>query len=197
MKKCSQITDISLEDFLKLNLVGYAHRKHYYKKKQETENSISPEIEISFDETGEWVKDSEGNPHWVQFKGVFSRIAWDKVNLNEVVLENIEFSNEEGFENRCICVAIHTEPSEEEIKKEYEDVKKAFPNSLWTLDDIRSKALLECSYLDKWLTRSGNQTYLIRCDVKHLYSERRKFVTHDDYFEIPKSETKAVYLIRY
>ena len=57
--------------------------------------------------------------------------------------------------------------------------------------------LFQYSYLDKWLTRSGNQTYLIRCDVPHLYSEKRKFVTHDDYFEVPKSKTKAVYLIRY
>ena len=207
MKKCSTITEISLEDFLKLNLVGYEHRKHYYKTKQEKVGDgycYLPEQEIDYKDTGEWVKDSQGNPHWVQFDGIISKLVWDKVNLNDIVRENIEFSNEEGFKNRCICVAIHTEPSEEEIEeitKKFNYVKsyREGSNNLtkYTREEAYEQLLFEYSYLDKWLTRSGNQTYLLRCDVQHLYSEKRKFVTHDDYFEVPKSETKAVYLIRY
>ena len=195
MKKCNLITEISLEDFLKLNLVGYEHKKHFYKQDG---------TEIEYKDTGEWVKDSQGNPHWITFEGIYSRIVWDKVSLNNIVRENIEFSDKEGFKNRCICVAIHTEPSEEEIgemMKKFNFAKSYRENNgnllKFTREEAYEHLLFEYSYLDKWLTRSGNQTYLLRCDVEHLYSEKRKFVTHDDYFEVPKSETKAVYLIRY
>ena len=188
MKKSNLITEISLQDFLKLDLYAYEHRVHFYNKDGK---------EIHYEATGTWMKDNQGDPHWVPFDGCYSKNLWDKVSLNEIVKENISFSEKEKFENHCICVAIHTEPSEEEIEKEFEELKCRFPNSRWTLEDMRSKFLFEYSYLDKWLTRAGNQTYLIRCDVPHLYSEKRKFCTHDDYFEIPKNQTKAVYLIYY
>lgn len=189
MKKCSQITDISLEDFLKLNLVAYAHRKHYYNKDNK---------EISYEQTGEWINDSQGSKHWVSFEGIYSKLVWDKVNLNEEVLDNIEFSNEEGFKNRCICVAIHTEPTEKEVRELKDLYNKNRPEDHQvSYEEAYEYLLFEYSYLDKWLTRCGHQTYLLCCDVEHLYSEKRKFATHDDYFEVPKSETKAVYLIRY
>ena len=35
MKKCNLITEINLEDFLKLNLTAYEHRKHFYNEKGE------------------------------------------------------------------------------------------------------------------------------------------------------------------
>ena len=188
MKKCKLITEISLEDFLKLNLTAYEYRKHYYNSKNK---------EITYEETGEWVTDSKGGKHWCVFDGTFSRLLWNKVSLNEIVLENIEFSEKEGFGNKCICVAIHDIPSEEEVQQEYEKFNDELPNNCWTIEDIRSMLLFNNSYLDKYLTRSGNQTYLLRCDVPHLYVEKRKFCTHDDYFEIPKRGTKAVYLVRY
>ena len=188
MKKCKLITEISLEDFLKLNLTAYEHRKHYFNAKGE---------EISYEKTGEWIADSKGGKHWCAFNGTFSKLSWDEVSLNELVLENIEFSNKENFENKCICVAIHDIPSNEEIKQKYEEIHNLFPNNRWTLEDVRSSLLLDNSYLDKYLTPIGSQTYLLRCDVPHLYVEKRKFCTHDDYFEIPKKGTKAVYLVRY
>ena len=203
MKKCSTITEISLEDFLKLNLIGYEHRKHYYKTKQEN-NCYFPEEEISYEQTGEWVVDSQGNKHWVTFSNVFSKLIWDKVSLNDIVLKNIEFSKKEDFKNHCICVAIHNEPNEEEIveiTKKFNYVKSYREANgdlqKYTREEAYEQLLFKYSYLDKFLTWNGHQTYLIRCDVPHLYSEKRKFVTHDDYFEVPKSETKAVYLIRY
>ena len=188
MKKCNLITEISLEDFLKLNLKAYEHRRHYHDANGN---------EIDSDHTGEYVKDSNGDEHWVFHKGVSSVITWDEVSLSEVVKKEVEFSKEEGFENRCICVAIHTEPTVQEVEAEYAGIKEKWPDSPVSIKDIKERKLFEYSYLDKWLTPLGYQTYLIRCDVPHLYSEKRKFCTHDDYFEIPKSETKAVYLIRY
>lgn len=188
MKKCKLITEISLEDFLKLNLTAYEHHKHYFNAKGK---------EISYEETGEWIVDSKGGKHWCVFDGTFSKLSWDEVSLNKIVLENVEFSKKEGFENNCICVAIHDIPSDEEIKQEYEKFSSEFPKTHWTTEDMRSILLFTNSYLDKYLTIGGNQTYLLRCDVPHLYSEKRKFCTHDEYFEIPKKGTKAVYLVRY
>lgn len=194
MKKCNLITEISLEDFLKLNLTAYEHRKHYFNENDE---------EISYEETGEWVVDSKGDKHWANYNAVYSRITWDKVSLNDIVLENVEWSKEENFKNNCICVALHTEPEEEEILQLMNsyNYKKSYSKNTqlakYTREEAYEELLLSYSYLDKFLTRSGHQTYLLRCNVAHLYSEKRKFCTHDDYFDIPKSCTKAVYLIRW
>lgn len=179
-KKELFITEISLEDFLKLNLVAYEHRTHFYKA----------EKEIEYKDTGEWVTDSHGNKHWVSYSDCFSRIMWDEVELNKKVLENIEFSKEQGWDGP-ICVAIH-----EEAKLDENDFRRIDTDEI---DEKlkKSQELFEGSYLDKWLTREGNQTYLIRCDVKHLFSKRNHFYTTDDYFDIDKRETKAVYLIHW
>lgn len=189
-KKELFVTEISLEDFLALNLVGYEHKKHYYRKKFETENSIRPEQEISCSDTGEYVTDSKGNKHWVSYNDVYSKLTWDLVHLNDVVLENIRFSKEQGW-NEPICVAIH-----EEVSLPEKDFRKLNSDEIdWELR--KQHCLFESAYLDKYLTRGGMQTYLIRCDVKHLYSKRNYFYTTDDYFQIDKRETKAVYLIHY
>lgn len=193
MRKTNLITEISLEDFLKLNLTAYEHRKHFFNEKDE---------EIDYEQTGELLTDNNGDKHWVTHKGGYSRITWDKVSLNDIVLENVKWSEEEGFKNRCICVAIHTDPSEEEILEgmkanNYLVQIKGKSVRKFTREETYQTLLFKYSYFDKWLTNSGGQTYLLRCDVPHLYSEKRKFCTHDDYFDIPKSETKAVYLVRY
>ena len=189
-KKELFITEISLNDFLALNLIGYEQWKHYYRKGEEGEEHIRKETEVEVQDTGEWITDSKGNKHWVSYNDVFSRIQFDMVLLNDLVLENIEFSKSEGW-NGPICVAIH-----EEVCLPEENFKK--PNSNEIDWDLRKKeCLYESSYLDKFLTRGGMQTYLLRCDVKHLYSKRNYFYTTDDYFQVDKRETKAIYLIHW
>ena len=183
-KKELFVTEISLEDFLRLDLIGYEHRKHHYRKETEKET------EIEYQDTGEWIEDSKGGKHWVAFDDCFSRLQWDKVRLNDIVLENIEFSKEQGWTG-AICVAIH-----EEIELNENDFRMINSDKI-DLELKKEKELFESSYLDKWLTREGYQTYLIRCDVKHLYSRRNYFYTTDDYFDIDKRETKAVYLIHW
>ena len=165
-----QITHISWEDFQKLNLKGYEHRKHYY---------CGDKI-VSENETGEYVTDSHGGKHWVSYNNVCSKISWSEVSINKIVQENIEYSKEQGWRNP-ICVAIH----EDRDEKLMDDMFKDDPNMV----------LYRRAYLDKYLTRLGMQTYLVRCDVAHLYSKRNYFYTKDDYFEVDKRETKAIYLI--
>ena len=172
-----QITHISLEDFKKLNLKGYKYGKHYYKQEQEeledgSNAYLAPE-EVTHEETGEYVTDSKGGIHWITYPGISSKMQWDEVSLNKIVEENIEFSKEMGWTGP-ICVALHNEPS--------------YCGDLYA-------DLYNNSYCDKWTTRGDMRTYLTRCDVAHLYSKRNYFYTMDDFFQVDKRETKAVYLI--
>ena len=129
-KKELFVTEISLEDFLRLDLNGYQHRKHHFICGKEGEDFIQPEREVTENETGEWVEDSHGGKHWVAFKDCYSKVTWDLVKLGDIVLENIAFSKEQGWKNP-ICVAIHTDDSED---------------------------MFENSYLDKYLTPPYGQT---------------------------------------
>ncbi len=171
-----QITHISWEDFKKLKLKGYEHRQHHYRRSEKGDEPISN------NETGEFITDSRGGRHWVAYQDVFSKVEWDEVSLNKIVEENIEFSKKEGWTNP-ICLAIHNDRDE----KLMDDM----------FADDPSMVLYRRAYLDKYMTRLGMQTYLIRCDVAHLYSKRNYFYTKDDYFEVDKRETKAVYLIHW
>lgn len=184
------VTEISLNDFIALNLIGFEYRKHYYRRGKEVDGKLEPETEIEAKDTGEYVKDSQGNEHWVSYNGIFSKLQWDTVHINDIVIENIKFSKEQGWTNP-ICVAIH-----KEVLLPEEDYRKLNSNEIdW--ETRKRDCLFESAYLDKYLTRDGMQTYLIRCDVKHLYSKRNYFYTTDDYFQVDKRETKAVYLIHY
>ena len=176
-KKELFITEISLEDFKKLNLIGYQHTKHYYKINRDGDHML-PETEVDYEQTGEIVEDSEGTPHWVSHKGFFTRLEWDKVELNQLVDELIEKCKEIGSTNP-ICVAIHEEVEDENASGDM------------------SINMFQSSYLDKWLTPMGMQTFITGIDVKHLYSKRNYFYDTGDYFEIDKRETKAIYLIHW
>lgn len=172
-KKEMFITEISLEDFKKLNLTGYQQVKHYYKITREG-NHMLPETEVDYEQTGEIVKDSQGTPHWVSHKDIFTKLQWDKVDLNQVVDELIAKSKECNFTNP-ICIAIH-----EIHDNENEEI-----------------SMCESSYLDKWLTPMGMQTFLAIMEVSHLYSRRNYFYIDNEYFQIDKRETKAIYLIHW
>ncbi len=192
-KKELKITEISWEDFQKLNLKGFQHRTHHYMKDANSDKEV---LLSENDPHGEFVVDSRGGKHWVSYSDVYSRVDWDEVSLNDIVSENIEFSKEEGWTNP-ICVAIHEEITEEEVADELKMFARREDNEK-QYQDYKTRTLLAASsYLDKFLTRAGMQTYLIRCDVQHLYSRRNYFYTKDDYFQIDKRETKAVYLIHW
>lgn len=177
-----KITKITWEKFKQLNLYGYRHVRKYFRRIDDT-------VVTDLKEVFETVKDSNGDPHVVGKSGYYSKLIWERVDLNDIVSGEIEFSKEEGWKNP-ICLAIHEEVTE----LEFQQTKENFVG-IKNDEDIMSYCLFSKSYLDKYLTRSGNQTYLIRCDVKHLYSKRNYFYTKDDYFEIQKDRTKAVYLI--
>ena len=120
--------------------------------------------------TGEWLTDSRGTQHWVSYGNIVSRIEWEEVDLGMLVQRAIVFAKEDNLPG-YVCVAIHTE----------EKGVDSFSNS----------------YLDKWLTREGNQTYLIGVGIEHLYVGKHKFYTKGDYFQFSKRETARVYMIKY
>ena len=95
--------------------------------------------------------------------------------MNQVVDELIAKSKECNF-TKPVCIAIH----------EIHDS----PNST-------EISMCESSYLDKWLTPMGMQTFLAIMDVGHLYSRRNYFYIDDECLQIDKRETKAIYLIHW
>lgn len=179
-----KIINITWKEFKKLNLIGYTHRKVYYDAR--TNLPIDDPKELF-----EVIKDGEGTRHTVTKIPHYSKIDWHKVKLNDVVKGEIELSKENGWLGE-ICLAIHDEVTEGDIA----EVLEAYPG-LWNRKEALHFCLYGKSYLDKWITKTGHQTYLIRPNVKHLYSRRNHFYTKDEYFDIPKMSTKAVYLINF
>ena len=118
------------------------------------------------------------------------------VDLAEEIKGELDFCLKDGY--RTIAVAIHTEPTEEAIQ---ECMK------LWTFDNKSGRrnytreeaykfALYEYSYLDKFMNRfTGHQTFQIGCGIEHLYSNRDYWYIKDDYWQVRKKETKAIYLV--
>lgn len=154
------ITEISLEDFKKLNLIGYQNTRV---------------------DTGE-------NSY---------RMEMLPVELNKKIDENLQFCKDEGY--TTIVVAIHTDPTEEDITNEMKnfvlDTKTGEKRNL-TEEEAFKLALYDASYLDKFMNRfTGHQTFQIGCGIKHLYSTRDYYECHGDYWKVKKNETKAIYMI--
>jgi len=118
-------------------------------------------------------------------------VKWIEINANDLVREYIEESLKQGWKNP-ICLAIYEPVTEDEIK----EIMDSYPG-LWNYGEARDFCLYSKSYLDKYMTPFGAQTYLIRGDVEHLYSKRNHFYTKDDYFDVQKMNTLDVYLISF
>lgn len=176
------IIRISWPEFKKLNLVGYEYRKVYY----DAQTNLPIEDIKSI---WEIIKDGEGKKQKVCVIPHYTKIEWHKVKMNDVVMREISLSKEEGWIDP-ICLALHDEVTESDVA----EVLNSYPG-LWNRKEALHFCLYGKSYFDKWLTKHGSQTYLIRSNVKHLYSRRNHFYTKDEYFDIPKMNTKAVYLI--
>lgn len=185
MKKSTLITELTFEEFKQRigdTAIVSEHRKCYFDKDGH---------EVSFQQTGEIVTDSLGKKHWVGYDGFYSKIIWINKSLLKIVEKAIEAAEEDGLPNHCICVAIHKGPNIEEVTKfmEEHNIKEYY--------DAKQMLNYEHSYLDKWLTPQGAQTYLIGCNIKHLYVGKHKFYCKEDYFEFKKKDTEVVYLINY
>lgn len=154
------ITEISLEDFLKLNLIGYRNGR------------------VDVDEHS-------------------YRMEMLPLELNKEILDNVEFCKENGW--NTIVVAIHNEPTKEDIEAEKRTFtldKKTHERRNLNDEEAYKFALLDCSYLDKFMNRfSGHQTFQIGCGIDHLYSNRDYWYAAEDYWRVKKKETKSIYLI--
>lgn len=152
------ITEISLEDFKRLNLVGYRNTR------------------VEVDEKS-------------------YRMEMLPLNLNDLVEENLEFCKENNY--HTIAVAIHTDPAEEDIVRNMNYY--TFDQNgrrQYNREEAYKLALFDCSYLDKFMNRfSGHQTFQIGCGIEHIYINRDWYYIKDDYWQVRKKETKAIYLI--
>ena len=108
-----------------------------------------------------------------EFGRHISQLKWVPCNLNDILDNLIQSSLENGYHedlqtlSEPVTVAIHKENGEN--PQDY--------------------------YLDKFLNILGPATYLLGTGIKHLYSTRDYFESKDDYWRVPKRETKAVYRI--
>ena len=129
------ITEISEEDFRKLNLVAYAKAK--------------------------------------KTSGNITRVVWEECDLNKVLDAEIKWAIEGGYEDGLdtlktpVTIAIHRDNGPDP-------------------DDY---------YLDKFTNLLGPSTYLVATRIHHLYSTRDYFEDREDYFRIPKNETKSIYRV--
>lgn len=192
------ITEISLKDFLKLDLWGYERRKHYYDEKGRRIDDTKAFVLVP-----EEVVDGVTIKEHYHPAYKYSKLSWDQVNLVEKVKAEIDFIKcEKIVEEHTICLAIHIEPDESYVKAinvdHLVDTATGKPlTSLQKFDVKHSMALDEYSYLDKYLTKEGSQTYLLATGITKLYSTRDYYECRDEYFRIPKKETSAIYLIKY
>ena len=109
MKRSKLITELTIDEFRKIaGIITVAeHRRHYFNKEGK---------EIGPNQIGEFVVDSQGNQHWINYEGIHSAVLWDNKSLLYKVEKAIEMSEKNNLPNRCICVAIHKKPSLEEIE---------------------------------------------------------------------------------
>jgi len=164
------ITEISLEDFKKLNLIGYRNTKVY------------------FNEKGFETIEEKSNSY---------KFLMRPLSINDELDKNIKYCKENNWNK--IAIAIHVEPSEEEIEEGMKsftfDTKTCKRRNL-NRDEAYEFALLDASYLDKFMNRfSGHQTFQIGCGIDHIYSNRDYWYATEDYWKVKKKETKAIYLI--
>ena len=113
--------------------------------------------------------------------------------INDVLDEQKQYCKEQGW--TTIVIALHVKPSEEKIQ---EAIKANYPvveHSENKYSAARSVVLTDYSYYDKWLNKTGATTYQIGCGIEHLYSTRDYWCIKDDYWQVKKKETEAVYLI--
>lgn len=153
------ITDISEEDFRKLDITVHRHEK---------------------------VTD-----------GTVTRIMMVPKKLNDILDEEIKCLLESGYESDYadlltpVTIAIHELPT----TKDYEYAKERFP--MMNEDDLKSHLLYEFSYLDKFMNQfTGAQTFQIGWGIRHLYSSRDYYESHDDYWKVRKNETKVIYRVK-
>lgn len=111
---------------------------------------------------------------WIK-DGEYKKLCWILVNLNNEIEENIRyFKYEVKTGCKSVVVAIH---------KNIEHIK-----DYMNYDDFY--------YYDKWLNRSGASTYQLGCDIEKLYTTKNKWYIIEDYFDIPREETEAIYFIK-
>lgn len=162
------ITEISWEDFQKINPTLYRHTK----------------VE-------------EANCH----KFVFQPIQAN--DYIKGVLKYYEDNKDNEKPLKSLILAIHEEPTKEDIEKIKQNEYTSDGNGgsrLVNDEEAFQSALRFNCYLDKYMNQfTGMQTFQTaeNQDEEHIYSTRDYWELHSDYWKVRKCETKAIYLIRF
>ena len=182
MKDNKFITHISLEDFKKLNPVCYRLEKKYFDRV--TNESITDTNLIEMCHNIDLVNTVEDLERVKKAsKTLCHKMIWEKVNIIDEVMDSMA----ETKDDNCVLVAIHTEPTKEEL----EEIKSTYADH-YTDEDLYNIAL----YHNCYMSRFSTATYDVYMDIDTIYSIRDYWeYRSDDFFRIPKNETKAVYMI--
>lgn len=167
------ITEISEEDFKKLNLVGYDNERVDNNDGTFKFKFIQKHLNDKLEEYKRYLAET---------------ILKDKVDLPWVM---------------TVCIHIEPTEEEVAWEEEILKTATANPNHpdhgvcMDYSKEAYLQALYNFSYLDKWMDRSGHTTYEFGIGLDHLYSTRDKWQARGwiDYFEVRKKDTKAVYII--
>lgn len=167
------ITEISEEDFKRLNLVGYDNERVDNSDGSFKFQFVQKRLNDKLEEYKKYLAET---------------ILKDKVDLPWVmaVCIHTEPTKEVIVKEKELLEAAIANPNHPDHGAIMDYSKEAY-----------LLALYDFSYLDKWMDRSGHTTYEFGIGLDHLYSTRDKWQAKGwiDYFEVRKKDTKAVYII--
>ena len=132
------------------------------------------------------------------------RMEMMPIELNKEIDEHKKYCESEGKDTLepyydIVYVALHTDPTEEDIEEEMQtftyDPKNGGRRNL-THEEAFKSVLFNASYLDKFMNRfTGHQTFQMGYNISHLYSTRDYYECGDDYWRVKKIETRAIYKV--
>ena len=166
------ITEISEEDFKKLNLKGYDNERVDHKDGSYSFRFLQKDLNYKLDEYKKQLAETilkEGiDLPWTIAVCIHVEPTGDAIEKEAELLQKLIANPNHPAHNAIIDYS-----------------KEAYLQALYNF-----------SYLDKWMDRSGHTTYEFGMGIDHLYSTRDKWVAHwIDYFEVRKKDTKAVYIV--
>ena len=177
------ITKISLEDFEKLGIKGLKLVREYHLK-----DRVCYEEDLERERNQHLLPDGRQDLNFIrdQMQGSWHKFVWKEVDILKEVIENMAETEKGNY----VVVCIAKEPTEDAIQDRmgfynYQGVKNSREEAI-------ELARNDFCYRDRFQTA----TYDIYMDIDKLYSIRNYYEYRtNDFFRIPKSITKVIYMI--
>ena len=189
MKENNIVTKISLEDFKKLNPIGYEVVREYHLKG--IDRPVY-EDEIEAERNKHLLPDGRQDLNFIrdQMEGSYHKKVWKPVDIVKEVIENLAETEVGNY----VVVAIAKDPPEDEIKHEMENTYMFDGGERAHADREHAISNLRWNYC--YPGRFGTTTYDLYMDIDKLYSIRNYYEYRtNDLFRIPKNITKVIYMI--